>query len=623
MKILKTMALAATLTVAATASAQSDYRLGLCDNSLKVSDLMVQGEYADTYEAAIYLTGADLARVSGGSFTGVNVGIATTVALDKIDAWIRTDLAGEDIAGATLSKSDVSKGWNAAKFETPVEIEADKGYYIGYTLKMTTGRSIMMLPVQRDLHLDNGCWYRCGTGEWADRNDLGTLFLEALIQSDNLPKNDLKLQSAAFDSGMIIDNATLTLDFDVRNVGVSSVTSFETLLSCEDAGISETRTVECNLNFADSYKGSLEYTFPPLEKDRMFDFTFAVTKVNGLEDENPEDNALALSPIPSVDKMYDRTVLLEEFTTEECINCPTTARNIQSTLATLTDSQRARVAVVCHHAGYGTDGYTLPCDQSYLWFYGNNGSYCPALMLDRTPTSSYSNTPVFKDAGASAIISHVKSRLDEVTPFTVNVYGKTDKEARVVTLTINGKANKKLDEPRVTVYLTEDDLPTTRKGGQMGAGTDYRHEHVIRTYNATWGVAPEWSDDFNYTYEVELAYIEDCKYENMNVVALISNYNSQDRTDCRVENAATVKLSELKELVTPPPAGMESVENGTSRVFATAEGGRIAVKGDAVLEAVHTISGAQVANADLSTGIYIVSMRMGDGSRRTVRLAVR
>ena len=68
---------------------------------------------------------------------------------------------------------------------------------------------------------------------------------------------------------------------------------------------------------------------------------------------------------------------------------------------------------------------------------------------------------------------------------------------------------------------------------------------------------------------------------------------------------------------------MESVENGTSRVFATAEGGRIAVKGDAVLEAVHTISGAQVANADLSAGIYIVSMRMGDGSRRTVRIAVR
>ena len=66
MKILKTMALAATLTVGAPASAQSDYRLGLCDNSLKVSDLMVQGEYADTYEAAIYLTGADLARVSGG-----------------------------------------------------------------------------------------------------------------------------------------------------------------------------------------------------------------------------------------------------------------------------------------------------------------------------------------------------------------------------------------------------------------------------------------------------------------------------------------------------------------------------------------------------------------------------
>ena len=73
--------------------------------------------------------------------------------------------------------------------------------------------------------------------------------------------------------------------------------------------------------------------------------------------------------------------LLEEFTTEMCTNCPSAAEAIHNALSVGKNSNE--VAPLCHHSGYHEDQFTQQCDRYMLWLYGDDGTYAPALMLDR------------------------------------------------------------------------------------------------------------------------------------------------------------------------------------------------------------------------------------------------
>ncbi len=48
----------------------------------------------------------------------------------------------------------------------------------------------------------------------------------------------------------------------------------------------------------------------------------ALEKPDGFDDETPADNQREICTIPVIDKIFTRTAILEEFTTEICSNCP-------------------------------------------------------------------------------------------------------------------------------------------------------------------------------------------------------------------------------------------------------------------------------------------------------------
>lgn len=606
MRLTKFIMLLLAGTGALSASAQSDYRLGYCDNSRTIGDRRIDltGEQT-SFEAAIYVPAEEMARVSDGDFTGVNVGINTTFNVESVKGWVRSEPDGENLAEAEITKNGtpaIKKGWNAIKFEEPLKITPGQGYYVGYTISHTRTTAASYVAVQSGVHIDGGCWLQTGNGSWSDNKELGILFLEALIKSESLPKLDLQLFSASFDRDVYPQGSQINLDYQLYNMGLSTVSSFDLVLSCQEAGIEIRRTVKAELPYNERADLTETYVLPDMEIDRSYEFTVTVDNLNGEADENPQNNTIILPALKAVQQMFDRTVVMEEFTTERCGNCPNAANNVRYMLNALTDEERERTALVCHHSGFYNDKFTQPCDDEYLMFYMGN-TFAPAFMLDRAPTPESYSSPVFQLTNFQNLVDRVRTRQAEPSYYSIEATGKHDEITRTVKLRIAGKANlDKLETPRITVYLTEDDVPAI---AQSHGGDNYKHQHVIRAYNATWGEDPVWADDMTYTYECELSYPESCDPSKMEIVALISNYQKGIATNMQIENAYKVALPDLHATV-----GIQSAEETGLRIYTV--GNSIAVSGNCTSLEVYDLSGRRTATAGLPAGIYTVRATAGD-----------
>lgn len=591
---------------ALSASAQADYRLGFCDNSQTIADKRVDlGGDGGTLQAAIYLSGEDLARVSDGSFTGVNVGINTTYNIGSVTGWIRTSLDGEDLASATITRESspsIFRGWNAIKFETPLEIKPDQGYYVGYTYKLAKAAGMTYMSAQSDLTTDGGCWM-CTDGQtWSESKSYGTLFVEALIQSESLPLKDLTLTGAAFDHDVYPVGSKIGLDYKLYNVGLETVKNFDITLKCEEAGVTITRTVECDLPYNERGEYSETYEMPDLEIGKSYAFTVSIDNVNGVADQNPKDNSITLPELPAIEKMFDRTVVLEEFTTERCGNCPNAANHVRYMLNAMNDEERARTIVLCHHSGFYTDTFTQPCDQEYLGFYMGS-TFAPAFMVDRAPQGS--SAPVFSLISYMDLKNKVVARQDEPAYYSMDATGSHDATSRTVKLKVTGKAaRQRCEHPRITVYLTEDEVPALVQSGT--SDRNYKHQHLIRSYNATWGESPVWDGDL-YSYECELTYSEGCKVDDMEVIAMLSNADPADVTNRQIENAFKVSLNSLK-----PTVDVEEVAGEAVRIYT--EGSDIHVSGAYESLEVYDMSGRRVRATDLSAGIYVAHVTTTEGT---------
>lgn len=282
---------------------------------------------------------------------------------------------GENLAEKTIDIRSAQKprdGWNNVKFETPVGIQPGTDYYVGFTIEQTKTSSALAF-VEGD-HA-GASWVRQGEGEWIDRADAGVLCIEALISGDNLPKNDMSLLSAKFSDSYYVASKPISLTYEISNKGIEPVTSYVLSVKADGTDMVESRTIYQNINYGVTRSYIESFTFDGLEPGRTYDFTVSVCNANGMADETAEDNSLTIAGIPVVGHTYARTVLLEEFTTEGCSNCPAAAETVHDMIETMTEDDRARFAMACHHSAFGTDPFTQPCDQEYTWFFNNNGCH--------------------------------------------------------------------------------------------------------------------------------------------------------------------------------------------------------------------------------------------------------
>lgn len=475
---------------------------------------------------AIYLTPAFLATYDGNEISALRGALASKVNLDKLTLWVRESLDGANLAEATVTSSTtpaLAKGWIEVSLDTPIKIDASKGLYLGMTYHQKAASKAFSLIGNGFV---NSFFMQAGEGEWEDRHEEGILSIEAVTEGDATPEYDLALLEARMDYSS--DPAANLVTVRVANNGSRDVTGFT--LECTYANTpSDATTQHFDTPVASGEKRDVVCRIPKTEDVFVNPLTVVLTGIDGGED-SYTDNNTTVAKVPTLKK-----VLVEEFTTERCSNCPRVAKYIHD--VTAEDAYKDRVIVVCHHAGYYTDWLTQPCDEEIGWLYGCNSA--PAVMYDRTylPRNVMTDCPETKD-----LRTNFDRQLNVPASVGISITTETDiyMLETVVNVSLKRETALSFTDPRLTVYLTEDNITPQHQSGDSD-GT-HIHQHVIRAYNSTWGNKIEWDgSNSNVTYRFQID--PDWKIEDLKVVAFVNNYDPDNKGNNKIDNAEMCSLN--------------------------------------------------------------------------------
>ncbi len=529
----------------------SGYPIGYCNGQMATSATVKYNERETTLSAALRIPANYARTVEGNRIESLRIAICSTHNVDSLRVWIRTALDGPDLASGIATPGSYAQGWNTIDFDIPYDIpEGTEGFYMGYSYyqKAKSG-AISSLPEGHSESL----WVQCGQdGEWTDRSDEGTLCIEGMVFGNHLPRLNLQLLNVTTDKVFIISNGTLNGVAEVHNIATQTITGFDFEAVIEGIDTPCTTHVDCELPYGNTQRLAFQmYPNVTTSLPEVVEVTFKITSLDEGDDEDLTDNEAATS-FRVLEHAYLRTVLVEEFTTENCPNCP----RVSNYLHQLTEdpAYKDRFETVCHHSGYYYDLLTTPFDIEYEWFYNANGAtYAPGIMVDRCLYNE--NSAVFCPSSVEQLAEAINNRLAEPSLVSISVESEYlfTSEGKCILNTVvdcNRCQSDVLNDgnAHITVYLVENNIPALH---QAGAGKDYVHQHVNRAVNSTWGEPVEWIEDcFSYAWQCELD--PAWKDNDLQIIAVIGTYISDNPTECRVENTATcdVDISYIDSILT-------------------------------------------------------------------------
>lgn len=511
------------ISVCAFAQAEGQIALGYSGREIAKSSEWGLDE-AGQISAAIKITPDLLQNLKGIRVCGVNAGLASRLNIDNFKVWVRYSLDGENLAEtAAIAK----KGWNDVVFDKPCEIETNE-FFVGYTLDISD-ISYPVSVVEGDN--ENGFYLNKGDG-WhtPETEQANVLSILAVIEADNIPGYDIAIKDVVVPSRMKISSYS-TLSLTLENKGSRSV-SGANVRFYENGQKGELCNVP--LDLAPGGVGTFSVDYLPLGDTRNngSELKIEIESLNEGADENVDDNIwIAQFNLCKYD--FFKRIFIEEFTTQQCSNCPSAAEKIHELIEM--PQYKDRIAVCTRHAGFYTDIFTSELDEELLVMYGEDGTYCPAMMIDRTPF--YSNgVPVMSvPADLSDLVSYVDRCLEKEASVDFSATAEYDSDLKKLRVKVVGGREKEFGNTpsRLSVYLVENDIFDIRQKGAIG---NYYQQHVVRAADSTWGAIINWDDEDEFSYECLLdpSLVDDIN--NTEIVAAIHDYDAQDISNCIVDN---------------------------------------------------------------------------------------
>ncbi len=491
---------------------------------------------------AILLSKDRIQSLAGNEIREIRADLASKLNVDTLVVWASESLDGPVLVADTVTT--VVKEWNTVALSSPVTIDKNmEKLYIGYSYhQKSTCKALSCLTETTPGY---SCFVRSGQDDWQDYSGMYTLCVEAIVYGDNLPKYDLALEELYVQENYVVDNGELELTMKVRNNGTVTISGFDAI--CTIDGTDAVYTVHCDTSIAYGEEKYLYATIRPSAIQTMDPATRVVTVTIGNlvegEDEMPSDNTLSGTFNVTLHS-FTRCVLLEEFTTEKCTNCPRVANYVH---AAMTEPEfQGRLNTMENHAGYYTDSFTASFHNDWTWFYDNE--YAPAVMYDRKANDG-SITPVMSPSSKAELFEYIRYRMRQTAFVSLKIAADVDETNQNINVTVTGsraKENFTENPPRITVVLTETNLAAI---SQAGAGADYVHYNVGRRVNSTWGDVIEWNGD-DYTYTCSIPYTQNYNMDNLGVLAFVHDYDANDKTKCSVANSAAITSKEFTGIST-------------------------------------------------------------------------
>lgn len=229
-----------------------------------------------------------------------------------------------------------------------------------------------------------------------------------------------------------------------------------------------------------------------------------------------------------------RAILIEDFTGQRCINCPTGTEIINGIVDTYGEDNVIAVGIHSGPLGFAGNSKTVGLmtdtgNEYYTRWDKENKMGQPWVVFNRktSPDSHYNNWA----AMVGTIIS-------EKANLSVKIDNAYDAATRTLTTTVgadgvNGTVNGKLQ-----VWIVEDGVKALQMMPDGSANKEYVHNHVFRAaVNGTWGEDVTVKEGETTTKQYSYKLPEAWNADNIAIVAFVYN-------DGGVENVAKKHLVE-------------------------------------------------------------------------------
>lgn len=541
-------------------------------------------------EAAVRLPHEALTAYRGNSIVAVRAALAERINTDTLRVWVRSQLNGENLAQGYVLRQGaggIVKGWNCVNLDHPLAVSDVAGdIYVGYSLHHKATVKPVAAVAQP---IDNTSFVKLNRQEWQDYSEKGTVCVEALVAGDNMPAFDLGLGAATVVPNPSAGKTAVKCEARVHNYGTKPVCGFTLELAAGNVGAQQVHIASGIEPLADTLVTFVSDMGNYTDSDTPW--TLRIVSLDGGSDENPDNDAV----VPTY--KFVRNVLVEEFTTEKCVNCPRVAGYLHLLLDN--DEFKGRVVALARHAGFYTDWLTQPCDEELTWLYNSGSSiYAPAMSFNRRPYFVATNgnpTSVTNPSSLDMVEAACREEMGQSANMMMDMTLELNSDSTRVDVAVSGVCTPlyKTQNPRICLYLVENEV---KAHAQQGADGVYMQQHVNRAYNSIWGDSVKWngrSFEYTYSFGIDPSWLKD----NMEVVAFVGNYNAEDPTDCVVDNAASTPL-----------LGHDGSETAVGGVRASQTGSSVVCE--------YSVDGRRIVHCGASHGVRI--MRMADGSVRKV-----
>lgn len=216
-----------------------------------------------------------------------------------------------------------------------------------------------------------------------------------------------------------------------------------------------------------------------------------------------------------------RNVLIEDFTGQQCVNCPKASDAIHEIQEVYGENVVA-VAIHCGPSGGVTPknpGLMTDTGKEYwkAWFEDTQGQ--PVAKINRgAATDKYANW-------SAIVVESLKQTTD------VNIDAKSIDyipELSTITIKATSRANAGR-KARIQAWLTEDEIVAPQKLPDGSRKNDYIHQHVFRSaVNGTWGEEVVYGEeDMQFTWMTNLD--STWNVANMHVVIFVYDENGVEQ----------------------------------------------------------------------------------------------
>lgn len=530
-------------------------------------DLATQGSGTPTWgacenaKAALEFTADMLKPYAGCKIVAIRFGICQPLTKSRVFIAPAETLEKEtdDFVSKDVPAPEV--GWNYITLDEPFDIDGKQEIIVGYDYQQRDDKYMggifrpecyPLSMVVEGLNTKGSLLYtnKRGTVGWYEQGKGANLSIQIIIEGDF---NDYC--AIPFDFGTVateVDKDTVA-KIRIMNNGTSAIERLSYITTVDGKAATE-KEITLDSPIDEGTSGFIYADIPAIGEYARKAVSVEITKVNG--NDNKAKTKVAKGYAGAAKEFYPRNLVIEEFTTEKCSNCPAAAERLHEALQSL---DQTKVFPVCHHSGFGTDWLTKECDTELVgMMYGNKGGFAPAVGFNRdynliAEEDNNRRGNVTNPVSTELIKIYANNALTKVANSELKMEVVKNSDDTQATVIITGKCNEAFDVDNglLTLYVTEDDIPAH---SQTGASGDFMHMHVIRYYNSVWGDKVEWDGNgsFSATYNVDLD--PEWNKEKLNFVAFLNKYDEYDYTNNKIDNSVGIAYKDIT-------AGINGISN--------------------------------------------------------------